>query len=144
MGLNKFEKFFTKCYSKELNYCIEYELKGDNLELKLIASLEFFSIEHKLKFVKSSFNPNITQELIKNIVINLENKLDKIITLVDLRSLEPNENESLYNPSKHKKEFDLSEQIKTNKTNLLIGYKSSETKLDLSAYPYELVQLTVT
>lgn len=150
MGLDKFEKFFTKCYSKEPNYTIEYNSQGDNLELKLIANLEFFSISHKLKFIKSTLNPNLTQEMIKNIVINLETKLDKTVTLVDLRSFEPivltDESNKDYNflsySSKHKIEYDLSEKIQQDQTNLLVGYKSSETKLDLSAYPYEVVGWT--
>lgn len=115
MGLYKFEKFFIKCYSKETDYTIEYNLQEDNLEVKLIASLEFFNISHKLSFTKSSFNPKITQELIKNIVIDLETKLDKTITLIDLRSFEPinllDENSVCSNASKHKIEFDLSEKI---------------------------------
>lgn len=147
MGWDKFEKFFTKCYSQTPDYMIEYKVSQDsvNLEVNLIASLEFFNISHNLKFVKAVCNPKITIQLIENINKNLESKLDKTITLVDLRSFEPidlKSQDNLSNMSKHKIEYDLSDRINSTNTNLLVGYKSSVTKLDLSAYPYEMVKFT--
>jgi hypothetical protein len=149
MTLEKFSQFFTKCYSNETNYTHKIVEKSDELVVKLTAQMDFFTLVHELTFVKCTADPSITRELIDNITKSLETKLNKMITLIDLRKFEPIKTSDLISDNtfasyfaKHRIEFELSKQITNNNQLMLVGYESSCKTIDLSAYPYEYIDWT--
>lgn len=167
MDLNKFGKFFTKCFNKEPGYLYTYEIVGKSdltnpseqlmmqksqsdkpgvctLSMELNANMEFFSLSHKLTFNEFAADEVFGIDFVKNAIQSIETKLDKTITLINLKSFKlinlKSDTELFTCLPKHKTEFELSEQIELGKSKRLIGFGASSTKLDLSAYPYEYIR----
>lgn len=184
MDLNKFGKFFTKCFNKEPGYSYTYEIVGGliqpmlekelnekyknryipiqklaelnkiksqpiksdpyTLSMELNAEMEFFSLTHKLTFKEFVHDEVFGIDFLQNAIQSIEAKLDKTITLVNLKNFKlidlKSDTELFSCLPKHKVEFELSEQIDSGKSKRLIGFSASSAKLDLSAYPYEFVR----
>ncbi len=180
MDLNKFGKFFTKCFNKEPGYSYTYKIDSgvstnpvneivvkDNfvelvkvsskqtnsstsskhsstLSMELNAEMEFFTLSHNLTFKEFVADEIFSVDFVKNAIQSIEAKLNKTITLINLKSFKlidlKSDTELFSCLPKHRIEFELSEQIESNKSKRLIGFGASSVKLDLSVYPYEYVK----
>lgn len=147
MGLDKFGDFFSKCYSNETNCNHKILTQTEsNLRIKISAQMEFLTLSHELDFNKYTSDPVVSRELIENIKKSIELKLNKMITLIDLRNfklINLNTEQAIGEYfTKHRIEFELSKLFKNNKQDMLVGYESLTKSLDLSAYPYEYIDWT--
>lgn len=158
MQLDKFGDFVKKCYLNESNCRHQIISQTDSkLVIRLEYQMEFFTLSHELELVKHSSDLLVTRELIENVTKLMDSKLNKMITLVDLRKFEPiiikydnqyqyqyqyqNQYQYQYGleSARHRIEFELSEKINDDKQTILLGYESSIKIIDLSAYPYEYI-----
>ncbi len=114
------------------------------LYMELNAEMEFFNLTHKLTFKEFVHDEVFGVDFLQNAIQSIEAKLNKTITLINLKGFKLIDLKSDMGPfsyfHKHKTEFELSEQIELGKTKRLIGFEASSSKLDLSAFPYEFIK----